>query len=54
MTFGISVIILWVIAGVFTLGEAIESKTNRVWWPNYLICWAMLIFELFCDYILKA
>lgn len=51
--FGVSVIILWVIAGILTLGEAIKSNTNRVYLPNYIICWAMLIFELFCDYILK-
>ena len=53
MTFGIVVVIAWIIAGVFSIKEAIISKTYRVTISNYLICLIILIFVLFCDYILK-
>ena len=54
MTFGIVVIIAWIIAGGLSMKEAILTKTYRIAMSNYLICLIMLIFELFHDYILKV
>ena len=54
MTFGIIIVVAWVVGGVLSIGEAILSNTYRIAILNYLICLIMLIFQLFFDYILKA
>jgi len=52
---GILIVIIWAIAGVLAIGEGLSnSKEKRVLLINYLLCWGILMFQLFCDYILKV
>lgn len=54
MTSRIFIIALWASVGGLAIGEAVLSKTYKVNLFSYIICWVMLMFELFYDYILKA
>lgn len=50
---GICIMILWIAAGVFSLADAFLRKKG-VEPFNYILCWGMLLFCLFYNYILKV